>query len=418
MKFRELLSVGILAAVCFASPALAGDPVGKIYLTPSIDLVDDDPDRLVEDDTGVSITLGYAYTERWNLEAFLHGSSFTGDVGNDQDHLEFGFNGLAVFNRDGWFSPYLLGGLSDLRTDFEGGAGPDHLLAGSLGAGVMLSPSEAFGIRVQYRHRTELAGSELSDNIFSVGLQFPLGEKRSRVMDADSDGVLDSQDQCPNTPLGISVGANGCELDSDGDGVVNSGDRCPDTRRGAEVDGSGCEIVRDSDRDGVADADDQCPRTAAGVKVDASGCELDSDGDKVVDSKDNCPNTARGVRVDVRGCEIKSIIQLPGVNFETNSDRLLGGAEQVLNDAAATLRQNPDLVVEVAGHTDSDGAAAYNASLSERRAREVRDYLINAGAPEGNLSVRGYGEEQPIADNSTAAGKAANRRVELRILNQ
>ena len=124
------------------------------------------------------------------------------------------------------------------------------------------------------------------------------------------------------------------------------------------------------------------------------------------------------MRVDIRGCEIKDVIDLPGVNFESNSDVLLAGAARVLSDAAATLRKNADLVVEVAGHTDSDGAAAYNESLSERRARTVRNFLVSAGVNAANLSVKGYGEAEPVADNSTAAGKASNRRVELRLLNR
>ncbi len=106
---------------------------------------------------------------------------------------------------------------------------------------------------------------------------------------------------------------------------------------------------------------------------------------------------------------------MPGVNFESNSDRLLAGAEQVLDDAAATLVKNPTINVEVAGHTDSDGTAAYNESLSERRARTVRDYLATRGVDMNRMTVRGYGEAEPIADNSTAAGKAQNRRVVLRI---
>jgi len=106
---------------------------------------------------------------------------------------------------------------------------------------------------------------------------------------------------------------------------------------------------------------------------------------------------------------------LPGVNFETNSDRLLPSANSTLRDAATTLRRYPELVVEVAGHTDSDGAAEYNQGLSERRAITVRDYLINEGVRESNLTARGYGEQEPVADNATSAGKAMNRRVELRI---
>ena len=97
---------------------------------------------------------------------------------------------------------------------------------------------------------------------------------------------------------------------------------------------------------------------------------------------------------------------------------MLPGADDVLRDAAATLQKYPDLVVEVAGHTDSAGAADYNQGLSERRAATVRDYLINAGAGEANLSARGYGEADPIDDNNTADGRARNRRVELRIVEQ
>ena len=70
----------------------------------------------------------------------------------------------------------------------------------------------------------------------------------------------------------------------------------------------------------------------------------------------------------------------------------------------------------MAGYTDDSGAADYNQGLSERRAATVRDYLINAGAGETNLSSRGYGEAEPAADNATAAGRAENRRVELRII--
>ncbi len=127
----------------------------------------------------------------------------------------------------------------------------------------------------------------------------------------------------------------------------------------------------------------------------------------------------RGVfRVDVYGCEIRDVIELPGVNFTSNAVRLLPGALQVLTDAAATLKKYPDLVVEVAGHTDSDGSAANNQDLSERRANTVRHYLITAGVDPANLSAKEYGEARPIADNATAQGKAANRRVELRILNR
>jgi len=226
--------------------------------------------------------------------------------------------------------------------------------------------------------------------------------------------VADGMDRCPNTPAGTRVDAYGCEPDSDGDGVKDSKDQCPGTPKGVSVNADGCPM--DSDGDGVSDDKDKCPNTPRGATVDADGCELDGDNDGVVDRLDECPDSAPGVQVDIKGCEIKGEIRLPGVNFESNSDRLLPGATNVLDDAVATLKKNPTIAFEVAGHTDSDGAAEYNEGLSARRATTVRDYLASGGIAENRMTVRGYGEGQPIADNGTREGKAQNRRVVLRII--
>jgi len=204
--------------------------------------------------------------------------------------------------------------------------------------------------------------------------------------------------------------------DIDGDGVPDERDECPATPAGQAVDAQGC--ARDGDGDKVPDAQDDCPNTIPGATVDAAGCELDGDSDGVVNRLDECPNTMAGVRVDVKGCEIQEIIELPGVNFETNSDQLLKGSEAVLKEAAATLQKYPDLIVVVAGHTDSEGDAGYNRELSTRRANVVRDFLVAHGANAASLSAVGLGEMEPVADNSTADGRARNRRVELRVSNR
>ncbi|MBN2176756.1 MAG: OmpA family protein [Demequinaceae bacterium] len=78
-----------------------------------------------------------------------------------------------------------------------------------------------------------------------------------------------------------------------------------------------------------------------------------------------------------------------------------------------SLTYDPEILIHVAGHTDSSGPAAYNQTLSENRARAVRDYLVAQGVPAGALGVVGNGEARPIAANDTEAGRAANRRVEL-----
>jgi OOP family OmpA-OmpF porin len=176
----------------------------------------------------------------------------------------------------------------------------------------------------------------------------------------------------------------------------------------------------DSDGDGVMDTDDQCPNTPRGSIVDASGCPVpvDTDEDGVLDDDDECPGTAPGVTVDPRGCEVGAEIRLQGVKFETNSDVLLTNAAILIEDAARTLVKNPSLRVEVAGYTDDRGDAAYNQGLSERRAKTVRDYLVTIGVDEDRLTWRGYGENDPIADNATPEGREQNRRVVLRIIDR
>lgn len=174
--------------------------------------------------------------------------------------------------------------------------------------------------------------------------------------------------------------------------------------------------VKDSDGDGVPDDKDRCPGTPAGARVDAQGCELDSDGDGVVDALDQCPDTPKGDKVDTRGCTLASTIILRGVNFDNDTAQIRADARPILDDAVATLKRYPQLKVEVAGHTDSRASEAYNLELSQRRAQAVVDYFVQMGVDAGRLSAKGYGESQPIADNATAEGRAANRRVELRIL--
>jgi outer membrane protein OmpA-like peptidoglycan-associated protein len=106
----------------------------------------------------------------------------------------------------------------------------------------------------------------------------------------------------------------------------------------------------------------------------------------------------------------------PGGQFETYSDVLRSGALIVIEEAAQSLRNNPTLVVEVAGHTDDRGDSEYNRGLSEYRAETVRDFLVSLVVNADNLRWRGYGEMEPIADNTTPEGRQQNRRVVLNII--
>jgi outer membrane protein OmpA-like peptidoglycan-associated protein len=114
------------------------------------------------------------------------------------------------------------------------------------------------------------------------------------------------------------------------------------------------------------------------------------------------------------------VIRLRGVNFDFDSDEVRPDAAVILDEAATlladALRECPTRSVSVEGHTDATGDAAYNQSLSERRANAVLGYLADKGVDASRLSAKGFGESSPIAPNETREGRALNRRVELRLV--
>lgn len=173
-------------------------------------------------------------------------------------------------------------------------------------------------------------------------------------------------------------------------------------------------MAGDADNDGVPDDKDKCPHTAPGVPVDADGCDLDSDHDGVPDYKDMCPRTPAGTKVDSKGCPDK--IVLNNVLFDVNSAVLKSDARSTLDEAATTIKNAGAKGVRITGHTDSTGEAAYNEGLSKRRASAVADYLAGRGLSRSMMSTNGMGEAAPVADNSTRAGRALNRRVEIDLI--
>jgi outer membrane protein OmpA-like peptidoglycan-associated protein len=114
----------------------------------------------------------------------------------------------------------------------------------------------------------------------------------------------------------------------------------------------------------------------------------------------------------------KRVIVLQGANFGFDSAELTPEARATLDEQAAILERESDVRVEIEGHTDSTGPEDYNKGLSERRAKAVEEYLISKGVPADRLDPVGYGPSSPIASNATREGRAANRRVELKVLEQ
>lgn len=233
--------------------------------------------------------------------------------------------------------------------------------------------------------------------------------------DRDKDGVLDENDKCPDV-AGI-VSMQGCP-DQDGDGVTDADDKCPATAGLSKY--QGCPIP-DTDKDGINDENDKCIEVAGVARY--QGCPVpDTDKDGVNDEEDKCPGEAGPV--SNYGCPVIEEAVVTKVNkaaqnifFVTGSAKLLAKSNASLNSVVSILNDNPSYKVDIDGHTDNVGKAELNQTLSEARANAVRNYFVSKGIDESRLIAAGHGFDVPIADNKTAAGRAKNRRVEMKLRN-
>jgi len=278
--------------------------------------------------------------------------------------------------------------------------------------------------------------------------------------DNDKDGILDVRDKCPMVPEDVDdfEDADGCpEPDNDGDRicdpwVANQGlqdkyadvcvasDECPNDPEDMDghLDEDGCPEA-DNDGDGICDpwvsekgvsgkyaavciGLDECPNEPEDVDgwQDEDGCpDPDNDGDGILDVDDNCPDKAGmdGCIVRVVGrCEIQILNE---VFFKYDKDEIdERKSAPILNAVGEVLVKNTWInLIEVQGHTDSDGPDDYNLDLSQRRAQQVVKYLNEkAGVEVARMAAKGYGEGKPLESNKTPAGRAKNRRVQFIIL--
>jgi outer membrane protein OmpA-like peptidoglycan-associated protein len=246
-------------------------------------------------------------------------------------------------------------------------------------------------------------------------------------LDTDGDGIIDSEDACP-TEAGPRTGdpaTNGCP-DRDKDGIVDKLDACPDVPGVKDPDPKKNGCPPDRDGDGIPDAEDACP-DVPGVKdpdPKKNGCPPDRDGDGIVDSEDACPDVPGPRDPDPKknGCPLvvvteKEIRINQEIKFKFDSAVILGESDTILSAVKAVLDAHPEIKkIRVEGHTDNVGKAAYNKTLSQKRAASVVKWLTDHGVKKDRLVSQGYGQEQPIDTNETDAGRANNRRVAFTIL--
>ena len=290
--------------------------------------------------------------------------------------------------------PFVLFGAGAVQEDV---LGDDHIHAGLDGGLGALFPvgQRGWAIRTQASALAQINDESVPDEDFLIdfhvqlGLQVPFGARADTRSSASAGAP-------PEYPPEVI-----CE-----NRIVD-----PVTGR--------AECINDSDRDGVSDGKDQCPGTPAGTAVDTKGCTVqgvvDSDGDGVLDEVDACPESPVGMQIDATGCLISQTVTLKAIQFPSGSAQLTGDARAALDQVARTLKSQPNLDVQITGHTDSQGNDNFNLVLSQQRAESVRQRLIRKGVEPGRLQAVGQGETLPVADNETDAGRRENRRVEFKV---
>lgn len=309
-------------------------------------------------------------------------------------------NGVYSFDKIGAVSPFAKAGLGyefvskEIKNVNEDGL----VLDAGAGLKVPFTPSWSFKAEAIYLAKVNNAHNGNADNnlITMIGLTYSFGgDEQKQVIE----------------PAPVAKVA---PVDNDNDGVVDSQDSCLDTPANTKVDASGCAIPLDTDGDGVLDASDKCPNTVAGTAVDTNGCKinLDTDNDGVKNAMDKCPNTPAGEAVNVDGCA--AVVNLH-INFANNSAEIAAVSENELDHYADFLTKYTNYSAKIVGYTDSRGSAKYNQKLSQKRAEAVVAALINRGVKASQLQSSGMGEANPVADNTTANGRAQNRRIEAEL---
>ncbi|MFT3981287.1 MAG: OmpA family protein [Ferruginibacter sp.] len=429
-KFSLFLLLGVLAIGAQAQdkkPTLVGIHFNALdYKTPETFKNSNTPRRfasLRDMDYGLSLSYWKGLTSHIDLAVKLNGamhdySAYDRNEGTTKTELgvelEPTLNFMLMKNK-ALINPFLTGGVGGGYYTGEWGA------YAPAGVGLQFNFSSVTYLMVQANYRFTLTKDVLKDHLFySLGFAHNFGPDKPKVLppppppvvtDRDGDGVQDVDDKCPDVPGLASL--QGCP-DRDGDGIADADDKCPDVKGIAKY--QGCPIP-DTDKDGINDEEDKCP-TVPGV-ARYQGCPIpDTDGDGVNDEEDKCPS--RPGPASNQGCpEIaKEVIEkvnyaAKNVFFATGSYKLLPKSYKSLNDVASLMKSDESLMLDIDGHTDDVGTSESNQVLSENRAKAVKDYLIKQGVAESRLFATGYGEDKPVADNKTAAGRAKNRRTEM-----
>ena len=356
---HPIKSAIVTTLACAASTVAWGDQtVGDVYVVPQAGYTWLDSDRGADDEAFLGIALGRHFNEFISMELGVNRGTYDMGASRNLDLRSYSLDALHIFARESVVSPYITLGVGLLRNAPQD-ADTDHYEMAQAGLGLFINVAEKSNGATKFALRPEV----------KARWAFPSGN--------------DPQDKYLDYLAGLGF-------------QFSFGDPRPAPEPPAPP--------------------PPPPAPPPPAPPPAPEPPRDSDGDGVIDPRDKCPDTARGVAVDADGCPRRGTATLQGITFEFNSANLTATSRPVLDEVAADLKRYPRLRVELQGHTDSVGADAYNMKLSAERANSVRVYLISQGVPEQQLTSRGYGETQPVADNKTDEGRAQNRRVVMNVL--
>lgn len=337
----------------------------------------------------------------------------------------YGYRGFLVLQvPTNYIAPFAVAGAGRVG-GISGAMGNDVDQGFLFGLGAKIPFTHALGMRIDLRDNllpNSHVGKGQSHNFEAlIGLSATIERTRKELPppppDSDHDGVVDSDDRCPND---AGVAPSGCPADSDSDGVLDRDDYCP---REAGPAPKGCPVIdADPDKDGIPLPCDVCPNEP-GVKPD--GCPVrDTDGDGIFDDKDKCPNepeTKNGFD-DSDGCpdKVPDVVQkfsgvVQGISFQQGKAVIQPTSTRTLTNALKVLQDYPTVGIEVSGHTSSEGDASVNEQLSQDRADAVKAWLVERGIDSSRITTRGAGSSEPIGDNATKAGREKNRRIEFKV---
>ncbi|NOZ62403.1 MAG: OmpA family protein [Calditrichaeota bacterium] len=317
-------------------------------------------------------------------------------------------------------------GGNELTLTFLGGAGIEYFI------------SPRYSVRCGFQYHQLIKGNEDTigfgddgnDGIIELTLGFSHFWRTYR--DFDRDNIDDRYDLDPLHPEdvdGFQDDDGAPDYDNDGDGIPDIMDGAPN--QAEDIDGFQDDDGipdPDNDNDGIPDIEDKCPNTPEDIDQfdDSDGCpDYDNDGDGIPDSLDQCPNWPEDFNdyQDEDGCpdekpqaealKIGEKIVSTEIRFYPANQALRPESFIIVDKIFNLLNQYPDMEIEIRSHTDTMGAPHINLRLSRQRAESIKDYLVKRGIQPSRITALGFGGTNPVADNKTPEGRAANRRIEF-----